>query len=249
MRRGIRRVRRRLDRAVARGAPQPGRPADDVEGVRVRVVSGGFAVAAPDTAALLEERRAPAPISGPAARIAAAALREPRFDSAPTIAERERMRAALAAAGYDVPPAAGNFVWLRSDEPLGERLEEQGLIVRRFAQGIRITLRRPSENDLLLRALGVEPGSAPGRAATVIRTTTETALRITLDLDGVGPGAGRDRDRLPRPPADAARVPRRLRSRAASRAATSTSTSTTRSRTSSPRSAARSRRRSERAKG
>ena len=146
----------------------------------------GFAVAAPDTAAVLEARRAPAPIAGPAARIAAAALREPRFDLRPTIAERERMRAALAAAGWDVPPAAGNFVWLRSDEPVGERLEEQGLIVRRFAQGIRITLRRPPENDILLRALGVETGSAPGRSATVIRTTTETALRITLDLDGVG---------------------------------------------------------------
>ena len=97
------------------------------------------------------------------------------------------MRAALAAAGWDVPPAAGNFVWLRcDDEPGRERLEEQGLIVRRFAQGIRITLRRPAENDILLRALGAEPGPAPGRSATVIRTTTETALRITLDLDGSG---------------------------------------------------------------
>jgi imidazoleglycerol-phosphate dehydratase len=50
-----------------------------------------------------------------------------------------------------------------------------------------VTLRRPSENDLLLRALGAEPASAPGRReATVIRTTTETALRLTLDLDGRG---------------------------------------------------------------
>ena len=35
----------------------------------------GYALAHPDTAALLTERRAPAPISGPAAAIAAAALR------------------------------------------------------------------------------------------------------------------------------------------------------------------------------
>ena len=96
------------------------------------------------------------------------------------------MRAALAAAGWDVPAAAGNFVWLRSTEPLRERLEKQGLIVRGFAQGIRITLRRPAENDILLRALGAEPGARAGRSATVIRTTTETALRITLDLDGTG---------------------------------------------------------------
>ncbi len=146
----------------------------------------GYAVAAPATAALLEERRAPAPIAAPAARIAAAALRSPRFDLAPTLAERERVRSALAAAGWDAPVAAGNFVWLPTDEPVGDRLEAEGLIVRRFPQGVRITLRRPSENDLLLRALGAEPGPPAGRSATVIRTTTETALRITLDLDGTG---------------------------------------------------------------
>ncbi len=146
----------------------------------------GYAVAAPQTAALLEERRAPAPIAAPAARIAAAALRSPRFDVEPTLAERERIRSSLVAAGWDAPVAAGNFVWLPTEEPLGERLEAEGLIVRRFPQGIRITIRRPTENDVLLRALGAEPGPAPGRSATVIRTTTETALRITLDLDGSG---------------------------------------------------------------
>jgi len=151
----------------------------------------GYGLAHPDTAALLEERRSPGPISGPAERIASAALRDPRLLELPAIIEeRERMRASLVAAGYDCPPVAGNFVWLRSTEPLGEplgeRLEEQGLVVRAYAEGIRITLRRPSENDVLLRALGAEPGSAPGREATVIRTTTETALRLTLDLDGGG---------------------------------------------------------------
>jgi imidazoleglycerol-phosphate dehydratase len=82
--------------------------------------------------------------------------------------------------------AAGNFVWLPTDEPVGERLESEGLIVRRFPQGIRITLRRPTENNVLLRALGADPGPPAGRSATVIRTTTETALRITLDVDGSG---------------------------------------------------------------
>ena len=74
----------------------------------------------------------------------------------------------------------------RTGEPVAEQLESKGLIVRRFPQGIRITLRRPSENDILLRALGAEPGPRGGRSATVVRTTTETALRITLDLDGNG---------------------------------------------------------------
>ena len=72
----------------------------------------GYAVAAPTTAAVLESRRAPAPISAPAARIAAAALRDPRYDLESEIAERERVRAALGAAGLIAPPAAGNFVWI-----------------------------------------------------------------------------------------------------------------------------------------
>jgi histidinol-phosphate aminotransferase len=147
----------------------------------------GFALAHPDTAALLTERRAPAPISGPAAAIGAAALRSPRLgDVEATIAERERLRAALAAAGYDCEPTATNFVFIRTDEPLAEPLEARGIVVRSFAEGIRVTVRRSSENDVLLRALGAEPGPAPGREATVLRTTTETALRLTVALDGSG---------------------------------------------------------------
>jgi histidinol-phosphate aminotransferase len=146
----------------------------------------GYAVAAPSTAATLDARRAPAPIAAPAARIAAAALRDPRYDVASDIAERERVRSALVEAGFDAPPAAGNFVWVRSDDDLGERLEADGVIVRRFPQGIRVTIRRPTENDVFLRALGAEPGPPPGREATLIRTSTETALRLTLDLDGTG---------------------------------------------------------------
>jgi histidinol-phosphate aminotransferase len=147
----------------------------------------GYAAAHPETAALLDERRAPAPISGPAAAIATAALREPRLgDVETTVAERERVRAALVVAGHDCPPTATNFVFVRTDEPLAERLEEQGIVVRAFPDGIRISVLRPSQNDILLRALGAEPGPAPGREATVLRTTTETALRLTLALDGSG---------------------------------------------------------------
>ena len=90
----------------------------------------GYALAHPDTAALLDARRAPASISAPAARIAAAALAEPRLlDLEPTIAERERMRHALLAAGHDAPPAAGNFVWIRTTDPLADELERQGIVV------------------------------------------------------------------------------------------------------------------------
>ena len=146
----------------------------------------GWAVASPEAAAELELRRPPASVSGPAARIGAAALREPRIDVSGPIAERERVRAALVAAGYDCPEGHGNFVYVRSDEPLGAALEEQGLVVRVVSGGIRITLRRPRENDVLLAALGAAAEPAPGRTAYVTRTSTETALRVSLDLDGAG---------------------------------------------------------------
>jgi histidinol-phosphate aminotransferase len=146
----------------------------------------GYAIAAPELASELERRRTPASVSAPAARLAAAALREPRLDVEATVAERERVRGSLAAAGYDCPATHGNFVWLRSEEPLGERLEAAGLVVRIFAEGIRISLRRPPENDVLLEALGASGGPAPGRTALVTRTSTETAVRVVLDLDGAG---------------------------------------------------------------
>jgi imidazoleglycerol-phosphate dehydratase len=104
------------------------------------------------------------------------------------VAERERMRAALLEAGYDVPATATNFVYIRTDDDLAGRLETHGLVVRRVRGGIRITLRGPSDDDLVLRALGAptDPGSGGHRSSTVIRTTTETALRVTLQLDGSG---------------------------------------------------------------
>ena len=58
-----------------------------------------------------------------------------------TVAERERVRSALLAAGYNCPATATNFVFVRSAERLGEQLERRGLVVRIFANGIRITIR------------------------------------------------------------------------------------------------------------
>lgn len=146
----------------------------------------GWAVAAPNVAAELELRRSPASISAPAACLAAAALREPRLDVEQTLAERRRVQEALAAAGYDCRPGHGNFVFVHSVEPLATRLEEQGLVVRDFAEGVRITLRRPRENDVLLAALGAAAPPGQARDAFVVRTSTETALRLSLDLDGRG---------------------------------------------------------------
>jgi histidinol-phosphate aminotransferase len=146
----------------------------------------GYAVASPDVARELDRRREPAPVAAPAARIAAAALREPRLDVEQTLTERERMRAALIAAGFDCPPSAANFVLLRGAADQGERLEAQGLVVRRVPEAIRITVRLPAENDRILAALGAAPATAASRSALVVRTSAETALRIALALDGQG---------------------------------------------------------------
>jgi histidinol-phosphate aminotransferase len=148
----------------------------------------GYAVASPDAAQALRERSEPAPVTAPSAAIAAAALRNPRTDVDETTAERERVRGALLAAGFDSPPSAGNFLFLdvpNADE-LFERLANEGLIVRRYPSGLRFTIRQPAENDRLLRALGADAPASDRRSALVTRTTTETALRITLGLDGRG---------------------------------------------------------------
>ena len=146
----------------------------------------GYAVAVPEVARELEARREPGPIGTLAMKIASAALLDPRFDVEETVAERERMRSSLLAAGYDVPEGNANFVLIRLAEAtaLADRLEEQGLVVRRYPQAIRITVRIPAENDLILEALGVSPHRSAARSALVVKTTAETALRVSLSLDG-----------------------------------------------------------------
>ncbi len=148
----------------------------------------GYAIASRELAGELDRRRDPASVAAPAARICAAALRDPRLDVEQTVAERERMRVALAAAGHACPPSFANFVLVRLENAaaLADRLEADGLVVRRFTDAIRITVRLPAENDRILAALGAPLSVSAARSALVVRTTAETALRISLDLDGRG---------------------------------------------------------------
>jgi histidinol-phosphate aminotransferase len=85
------------------------------------------------------------------------------------VAERERVRAALRAAGYEVPPSEANFVWL----PLGERAvafgeasAEAGVLVRPYgADGVRVTIGDPHENDQFL-AFAAAPATVAEFAGT-----------------------------------------------------------------------------------
>jgi histidinol-phosphate aminotransferase len=70
------------------------------------------------------------------------------------VAERDRLTTALAAQGWELPDAQGNFVWF----PLGEQTadfvaaaEEAGIVVRPFAgEGVRVTIAETEANDRLL---------------------------------------------------------------------------------------------------
>ncbi|WP_330233946.1 histidinol-phosphate transaminase [Nocardia sp. NBC_00508] len=70
------------------------------------------------------------------------------------VSERERVRDALVEAGYQVPPSEANFVWIslgaRSVE-FGEASAGAGVLVRPYgADGVRVTIGDPHENDLFL---------------------------------------------------------------------------------------------------
>ena len=173
----------------------------------------GYAVAAPATAAVLDARRAPAPISAPAARIAAAALRDPRYDLATELAERERVRDALVAAGFDAPPVAGNFVWIRSDGRSRRAPRAAGHHrppVRGGDPG------HPPAADRE-RPLPAGPRSRARPAARARGHAHPHEHRDGAPHHALArrqrPVARRDRDRVSRPPAHAARLPRRVRSR------------------------------------
>jgi histidinol-phosphate aminotransferase len=148
----------------------------------------GYAVCSREVATELRKRSEPAQVTAPSARIAAAALREPRLDVEQAVEERERVRAALIEAGFDCPPSAGSFLLIKVEnaDELGERLEAEGLVLRRYPNGLRFTIRLPAENDRLLEALGARAEPSARRSGLVIRTTNETSVRVSLVLDGRG---------------------------------------------------------------
>ncbi len=122
----------------------------------------GYAVAAdPALAAALRQTHVPFSVTAVAQAAALASL-EPAAETqleqrvAEVVAERARVRDALRAVGYDIPPTQANFVWV----PLGDdtaawsaACEQRKLIVRGFAgHGARVTISTPEENDKFLAA-------------------------------------------------------------------------------------------------
>jgi imidazoleglycerol-phosphate dehydratase / histidinol-phosphatase len=153
----------------------------------------GYALAEAETAAELNARQSPAPVSTLSAALALAALESPPDVSA-ELEERDRLADALRTLGLAPPPTRANFVFvpIEDAEGLGEALLRRGLAVRVFADGIRISVRDREDDDVLLEAIAreldrpspVDPSGA--RTSRVLRATAETTVRVRLALDGAG---------------------------------------------------------------
>ncbi len=132
-------------------------------GIRV-----GFAIATRATIAPIERYRPPGSVAVTSVAIAAEALRDRPAMTANVAflsAERDRLAAALGAAGWAVGPSVTNFLLVdlgSADRAraVGDGLCRAGLVPRTFparhplAGHLRLTVRAPAENDRLLAALG-----------------------------------------------------------------------------------------------
>jgi histidinol-phosphate/aromatic aminotransferase/cobyric acid decarboxylase-like protein/imidazoleglycerol phosphate dehydratase HisB len=162
----------------------------------------GYALAAPDVAAELNARQAPAPVSTVSAALAVAALASPP-DAAPVLAERERLGASLRALGLPPLESHANFLYVPVADgvELGEALLRQGIVVRAYPEAIRVSVLDAEDDDVLVEALAraldrpspVAPAGA--RRVRTLRATAETRLAVRLALDGasrvrVATGAG-----------------------------------------------------------
>lgn len=140
--------------------------AHGLAGIRV-----GYAIGHPDVIAAIDKTLFPFAVNGLAQAAAIAAIdAEPQIAErvARILAERARVVAALVAAGWQLPDAQANFVYL----PLGAAtdevylgLERRGVVTRPFAgEGIRVTIGSVEENDRFLATLAdVLPEPPPER--------------------------------------------------------------------------------------
>ncbi|MEV0296523.1 histidinol-phosphate transaminase [Nocardia sp. NPDC050710] len=117
----------------------------------------GYAVGDPEVIAALMKVHIPFSVNrvAQAAAIASLEARHELLDRTDAlVAERVRVRDALLAAGYRVPPSETNFIWLPLGEhsvEFGEASAAAGVLVRPYGtDGVRVTIGDAHENDLFL---------------------------------------------------------------------------------------------------
>jgi histidinol-phosphate aminotransferase len=126
----------------------------------------GYLVGDPFVVAQLRKACPPYSLSAVAQAAALAALKakdQLLAQVAETVAERTRVRQALLAAGWHIPPSEANFLWL----PLGEAATAfarscaaSGIHVRTFpAEGVRVSIGSPADNDAFLAAAAAWPAN------------------------------------------------------------------------------------------
>jgi len=125
----------------------------------------GYALTAlPQVAGALRQVHVPFAVSIPAQAAAMASLDAQdellaRVDQ--VVAEREPLRQALRAQGWDVPPSQGNFVWIPAGEGsdrLSQVFEEAGILVRCFSgDGLRVTVTTAADRERVVAAAAGVP--------------------------------------------------------------------------------------------
>ncbi len=114
----------------------------------------GYALADLETAAELNARQQPAPVSTLAVALALAGLASPP-DVTPILAERERLGCRLRELGLEPLPSSANFLFVPlPDAPaVAEALLRRGLLVRGYEHGIRLTVRNAQDDNRLVGIL------------------------------------------------------------------------------------------------
>ena len=117
----------------------------------------GYLVAHPDVAGAIRKTFLPFSVNSvaQAAGIASLAATDELMERVEgTVKERDRVRGALLADGWTVPPTEANFVWLRLGEStmeFSDACDAQGVSVRPFdGEGARVSIGSPEENDAFL---------------------------------------------------------------------------------------------------
>jgi histidinol-phosphate/aromatic aminotransferase/cobyric acid decarboxylase-like protein len=115
----------------------------------------GYALAGGDVAAELNRRQAPAPVSTLSVALALAGLDAGPPDVLGTIEERERLADELRSLGLDPLPSHANFlaVPIATGSEIIDQLLRQGIAVRPYRDGMRITVRDRADDDRLVAAL------------------------------------------------------------------------------------------------